>query len=419
MAMLLFSIASSSLLVINKLCLHAMPLPSFISAAQFTTASLTVVALMACGCVPTDHFEWKKVKPYCVYVGMFVMTIYCNMRALQNSNVETIIVFRACCPLVVCLLDWAFLGRQLPSARSALSLLLVLGGCAGYVATDKTFQMNGWAAYTWVSAYFIIISVEMAYGKHIVGGHLGFASMWGPTLYTNSLSLPPMLLIGVGTHEHDRIAKVAWSVGSITLLIVSCIVGIAISFLGFRARSLVTATCYTVLGVANKIATVAVNALIWDQHASPAGIGFLLLCLVGAAAYQQAPPIAEPAVTKDADRCASTSYCSAFRFLCWLGGAAALFGAGLLYPSTCKLWNVESSLSVAPAPPLAAATALNRIMHSLDCHGRTLANGSRYLAWRPPFVAQPSDELWPVDIVVGAEIQDFVRTYSHALTTEV
>ena len=50
---------------------------------------------MGTGIVKPDSFEWRKVKPYLLYVGMFVATIYANMRALQHSNVETIIVFRA------------------------------------------------------------------------------------------------------------------------------------------------------------------------------------------------------------------------------------------------------------------------------------------------------------------------------------
>ena len=50
---------------------------------------------MSSGSVPKDKWEWYKIKPYLVYVGMFVATIYTNMRALQHSNVETIIVFRA------------------------------------------------------------------------------------------------------------------------------------------------------------------------------------------------------------------------------------------------------------------------------------------------------------------------------------
>ena len=123
-AMLNFSLASSSLLLINKLCLHYFPVPAFVSTLQFFTSSVTAIvslsdsrpaaksspqndasrfvftgctaqALMGAGVVKRDRFEWHKVKPYLVYVGMFVATIYTNMRALQHSNVETIIVFRA------------------------------------------------------------------------------------------------------------------------------------------------------------------------------------------------------------------------------------------------------------------------------------------------------------------------------------
>ena len=45
-------------------------------------------------------------------------------------------------------------------------------------------------------------------------------------------------------------------------LLTRCAIGVAISFLGFWSRSLVSATCYTVLGVANKMLTVLANVLI-------------------------------------------------------------------------------------------------------------------------------------------------------------
>ena len=73
------------------------------------------------------------------------------------------------------------MGRELPSMRSLVALLILVGGACSYVLTDKAFELKGLQAYTWVTAYFVIISVEMAYGKHIVGPHLKFASMWGPT----------------------------------------------------------------------------------------------------------------------------------------------------------------------------------------------------------------------------------------------
>lgn len=138
--------------------------------------------------------------------------------------------------------------------------------------------------------YFLVLSVEVVYGKHIVGPHLNFASMWGPTLYTNAISIAPMTAIGLLTGEQARLARVAWSPDAITMLTVSCILGVAISYLGWKARKMATATCYITVGVANKMATVMANALIWDEHASAVGIAFLVVCLAGAAGALSAPP---------------------------------------------------------------------------------------------------------------------------------
>ena len=224
-AMFLFSACSASLLLVNKLCMHMLPAPSFISTIQFVATGVTCLSLKWSGLAVVDDFEWAKVKPYLYYVVMFVATIYCNMKSLEHSNVETIIVFRACCPLCVCLLDWGFLGRELPSTRSLLSLVVLMSGAAGYVASDREFKMQGAAAYTWVSAYFAIISVEMAYGKFIVGPHLGLKSVWGPTMYTNVLSILPMAAAGALSHEQDRLAAAHWSTSLVILLTMSCAAG--------------------------------------------------------------------------------------------------------------------------------------------------------------------------------------------------
>merc|ERR1719238_486384 len=98
-----------------------------------------------------------------------------------------------------------------------------------------------------------------------------------------------MLTIGTLTGEWAKLGGAQWTPTSIGLLVASCVIGVAISYLGWRARSLVTATCYTVLGVANKMLTVLANAMVWDQRASLTGIMFLCVCLVGAAGYKQAP----------------------------------------------------------------------------------------------------------------------------------
>ena len=62
-----------------------------------------------------------------------------------------------------------------------------------------------------------------------------------------------------------------------------------ISWAGFWCQSVVSATTYTVVGVMNKMLTVTVNVLIWDKHASPAGVVSLCVCLLGGFLYQEPP----------------------------------------------------------------------------------------------------------------------------------
>ena len=62
---------------------------------------------------------------------------------------------------------------------------------------------------------------------------------------------------------------------SLAALGVSCVLGVAMSYFAFLARSSVSATCFTVIGNVCKVVTVLINVFIWDKHASPTGLAFL------------------------------------------------------------------------------------------------------------------------------------------------
>ena len=72
------------------------------------------------------------------------------------------------------------------------------------------------------------------------------------------------------------------------------------SYFAWLARSLVSATYFTVIGNSCKLLTIVINCSIWDKHASPFGIACLLFCLLCAFFYKQAPLREEPAAA-DAD----------------------------------------------------------------------------------------------------------------------
>jgi hypothetical protein len=92
-------------------------------------------------------------------------------RALESSNVDTVIVFRSASPLVVAIGDYFLLGRAAPSTRSFFAMLLVFVGSAAFVATDAEYKMRGLGAYAWNFAYLFFISAEMLLGKQITAAH--------------------------------------------------------------------------------------------------------------------------------------------------------------------------------------------------------------------------------------------------------
>ena len=143
-----FSVSSSGLLLINKLCLKEVALPSFLAVMQFVASVLCALGLAATGQAELDGLAWPRVRVYLMYIGLFATAIYSNMQALTHSNVETLIVFRACGPLMVSLLEWRLLGRTLPSRRSVLALFGIFLFALGYVASDKAFGAPARFAHT-------------------------------------------------------------------------------------------------------------------------------------------------------------------------------------------------------------------------------------------------------------------------------
>merc|ERR1719401_1807232 len=82
--------------------------------------------------------------------------------------------------------------------------------------------------------------------------------------------------------------QVEWSLGAIGAVLLSCVVGVAISYAGFNLRKLVSATSFTVVGVVCKIITVLINDLIWTQHSNAIGHFGLLICIAAGFMYERA-----------------------------------------------------------------------------------------------------------------------------------
>lgn len=299
-----YALCSSLLAVINKYAITKFMYPGLLTGLQYATSAIGVWALGKLGLLYHDPFTWSTAKKFLPAAVIFYLAIFTNTNLLKHANVDTFIVFRSSTPLLVAIADTMFRKQPWPSKYTFLSLFLILAGAIGYVLSDSGFSIT---AYSWAMAYLITITTEMVYIKHIVSS-LGL-NTWGYVLYNNfiSLVLSPLFCILTGEiHEiYDAFVKAdtVLNIEAISSVALSCMFGLAISFFGFAARRAISATAFTVTGVVNKFLTVVINVLIWDKHASPSGLFYLILTLVGGVAYQQsttkAPTVSSQVTTKE------------------------------------------------------------------------------------------------------------------------
>lgn len=289
MAIISYSLCSSTLLLANKMAMEYLPIPSVVSFIQILFSAVIILLYKALG-GPVDSLEWPKVKAYAMYIVAFVAAIYANMQALQHSNVETVIVFRACSPIAVTVVEYLLMDRAWPSLRSTLSLTVVATGALFYCVSDSQFLLDGVKAYSWAITYFFLITFEMTYGKRLTSS-VKMDSVWGPVLYCNLLAALPMFLLGYLAGDYEGVQEKLMEIpaNGMMILIFSCIAGTLIGYTGWLCRGMVSATTYTLVGVVNKFLTVLLNVMVWDKHSSTFGIFSVCVCLLAGSLYQQAP----------------------------------------------------------------------------------------------------------------------------------
>lgn len=230
-AIISYSICSSTLLLANKLIMIYLPYPSIVSLIQ-VIISIIIMKIITYFNIQIDKLEYKKIKQYILYVFAFTISRYANMKALEKSNVETVIVFRACTPLTVSFIEYYFMGRAFPSKKSLLSLFIVCIGAILYCISDSEFSLHGITAYSWVILYFILLTFEMTYCKTLTSS-VKMTSNWGPVYYCNTLAIIPMIIFGYFIGDFNDISIELFQkippIG-LAILFFSCIAG---TFIGY------------------------------------------------------------------------------------------------------------------------------------------------------------------------------------------
>ena len=128
----------------------------------------------------------------------------------------------------------------------------------------------------------------MTFGKYLLK-QVDLETVWGPVLYSNFLSIPPTMILGMTLGDFDKWSRGGVEVSDPAVLWVglSCIVGIAIGYTGWASRDMLSATSYTLVGVVNKLISVMISVTFINTGASMGGIAALMVCLIANTQYSQ------------------------------------------------------------------------------------------------------------------------------------
>ena len=283
-----YFIVSSSMLVVNKACMIVLPAPCTVSLLQVTASTLLIAGAWCCSLVEIHAVTRAILSHYVMYSLIFVLGINFTMRALAVTNVETVLLFRSCSPVVVAVIDTLCLGRELPSRRSFASMLCIVLGATWFAASElqtdtSTLDVPGVCVN---SINLLLTATLMTWGKHVTDSC--DVSLTTSVFICNLTSIVPILALAVLEKEHLIVREHRWlSEYAASVLGTSCVMGTALSYLGWKMRTMMSATSFTVVGVLNKVLTVLLNGMLWPDDAVWSSTVGLMFSLVGGSFYQQ------------------------------------------------------------------------------------------------------------------------------------
>jgi GDP-mannose transporter len=283
-----YFLASSTMLVFNKACMIVLPAPCVVTLLQVTVTTLLIASAWCCSLVDIQKVNSGVLSQYMLYSMLFVLGINFTMRSLASTSVDTVLLFRSCSPLLVSFIDTVCLGREMPSRRSCVSMLCIVLGATWFAASElqtdtSSLDVPGVCVNT---VNLLLTATLMTWGKHVTDS--SDVNLTTSVFICNLTSIVPILALAVLEKEYLIIREYRWlSEYDVVVLGISCVMGTALSYLGWKMRMIMSATSFTVVGVLNKVLTVILNGMIWPDHALWSSTIGLMFSLVGGSFYQQ------------------------------------------------------------------------------------------------------------------------------------
>jgi len=251
-------VCSIGMMLFNKFAIKAFPVECTLVALQMLVSALAMVVF----CFKSikigsfyDVLRWTMVVPF--FTGMLLSSIL----ALKFAPMSLVVVFRTLSPMASLLIERMYPDPLRISIPMLGSIATMVFGAGLYTSA---MNRSGFGGIGWV-----FLNIFFAVGDRLLQ-RLMLAkdqspvdiSKTGITLLNNLEGMLPLLVVMGIKNEFAEIpaATAALTSTGIVWVVLSCLVGIAISYTGIWAQSMISATSFLVLVNANKFVIIFIEA---------------------------------------------------------------------------------------------------------------------------------------------------------------
>jgi len=276
-----FSFCSVGMLYYNKVAISVFPLQCTLVAGQMSFAVLVALVFgwpwLRIGSA-RDALRWMLVMP--TFTGMLLTSVL----ALKYSPMSCIVVFRGLSPLGTLLLEQFYPQPVKITPRMWQSIIVMVVGSALYVVHMPAQDMMGMC---WALLNSFIAVVDRLVQRYLLSQDKVDISKIGLTLLSNLYSLPVVLGIAFALGEFPQVHDYAPLLRFYDkyCILVSCFIGLGLSFCGIWAQSLMTATSFLVMINACKFVIIGIDVLSGQRTLSKLQISAIFATIIAACVY--------------------------------------------------------------------------------------------------------------------------------------
>mmetsp|Transcript_87400 Transcript_87400/g.203285 ORF Transcript_87400/g.203285 Transcript_87400/m.203285 type:complete len:326 (-) Transcript_87400:127-1104(-) len=294
-------VCSVGMMIFNKLAIKAFPVECTLVALQM---AFTALVMVACAGRSIHIGSFRDVLRWTMVVPFFTGMLLTSILALKDAPMTLVITLKALSPVFSLGVERFYPN---PIGVSFWMIFAIAMMILGTILYTLGMPRSHWSGVGWcfLNVFFSICDrllqrLMLAKDQYPVD-----ISKTGVTFLNNIEGMVPLIIVAWLSHEFHEIGPAfrALDVAGIVWVVLSCLVGVGISYFGIWAQSLISATSFLVLVNANKFFIIFVEAFCMHSKVlKPIQIVGAAIAILAGVGYGKARELLElQASKKEAD----------------------------------------------------------------------------------------------------------------------